>query len=94
MGTETMGRVLTEATIENLKDLWDAERGLLPPEKVRRVTVPDALVSRSTSRVASRGQSEDTRISEETVSDSGTPEGNANMASASSTVAAQWGAYG
>jgi len=44
MGTETMGRVLTEATIENLKDLWDAERGLLPPEKVRRIAVPDALV--------------------------------------------------
>jgi predicted aspartyl protease len=44
MGTETMGRVLTEATIENLKDLWDAERGLLPAEKVRRITVPDALV--------------------------------------------------
>jgi len=44
MGTETMGRVLTEATIENLKDLWDAERGLLPPEKVRRITVGDALV--------------------------------------------------
>ena len=44
MGTETMGRVVTEATIENLKDLWDAERGMLPPEKVRRITVPDALV--------------------------------------------------
>ena len=44
MGTEAMGRVLTEATIENLKDLWDAERGLLAPEKVRRITVPDALV--------------------------------------------------
>ena len=44
MGTETMGRVLTEATIENLKDLWDAERGLLPAEKVRRISVSDALV--------------------------------------------------
>jgi len=44
MGTEAMGHVLTEATIENLKDLWDAERGLLAPEKVRRITVPDALV--------------------------------------------------
>lgn len=44
MGTETMGRVLTEATIENLRDLWDAERGLLPPENVRRIIVPDALV--------------------------------------------------
>jgi len=44
MGSETTGRVLTGATIENLRDLWDAERGMLPPEKVRRVTVHDALV--------------------------------------------------
>jgi predicted aspartyl protease len=35
---------LTEATIENLQDLWDAKRGLLAPEKIRRVTVSDALV--------------------------------------------------
>jgi predicted aspartyl protease len=39
-----MGRVVTKATIENLKDLWDAERGLIPADRVRRVTVPDALV--------------------------------------------------
>lgn len=44
METETMGRVLTEAMIENLMDLWDAERGLMPPGKVRRITVNDALV--------------------------------------------------
>lgn len=44
MGTDTMGRVLTEATIENLIDLWDAERKLIPPQQVRRVTVDDALV--------------------------------------------------
>ena len=44
METDTMGRVLTEATVENLKDLWDAERGRLPHEEVRRITVPDALV--------------------------------------------------
>ncbi len=39
-----MGRVVTEATIENLKDLWAAERGLIPADQVRRVIVPDALV--------------------------------------------------
>lgn len=44
METETMGRVLTEATIENLRDLFDAERGLLPADQVRRVVVDDALV--------------------------------------------------
>ena len=40
----TMGRVLTEATIENLEDLWAAKRGLLPAEDVRRISVSDALV--------------------------------------------------
>lgn len=44
METETLGRVLTEATIENLEDLWAVKRGLLPPEQVRRITVADALV--------------------------------------------------
>ena len=44
METDTMGRVLTEATIENLEDLWAVKRGLLPPEQVRRIVVADALV--------------------------------------------------
>jgi len=44
METDNMGRVLTEATIENLKDLWDVERGLLPSEQARRTIVADALV--------------------------------------------------
>ena len=41
---ETMGRVLTEATIENLEDLWAAKRGLVSPEEVRRIVVADAHV--------------------------------------------------
>jgi predicted aspartyl protease len=44
METEAMGRVLTEATIENLDDLWDVRKGLKTPEEVRRVIVGDALV--------------------------------------------------
>lgn len=40
----TMGRVITEATIENLEDLWAAKRGLLPAEDVRRIIVSDAPV--------------------------------------------------
>jgi predicted aspartyl protease len=44
METETMGRALTEATIENYGDLWNAQQGLPPPDQVRRVTLPDALV--------------------------------------------------
>src|SRR4051794_1946424 len=44
METTIMGRVLTEATIENIEDLWAVKRGLLPPEQGRRITVADALV--------------------------------------------------
>src|SRR3982750_1494198 len=39
-----MGRVLTEATIENFEDLWAVKRGLLAADAVRRIIVPDALV--------------------------------------------------
>jgi predicted aspartyl protease len=39
-----MGRVLTEATIENLQDLWDSERGLISKDEIRRLDLTDALV--------------------------------------------------
>jgi predicted aspartyl protease len=41
---ETMGRVLTEARIENLKDLWDVERGMKPADQARKLEIKDALV--------------------------------------------------
>lgn len=44
MDASTMGRVLTEATVENLEDLWAVKRGLLAPEQARRILIPDALV--------------------------------------------------
>ena len=44
METETVGRVLTEAKIENLKDLWDVECGRMRAEDARAVEVTDALV--------------------------------------------------
>ena len=44
METETMGRVLTEATIENLSDLYLAHRAVLPADQIRRIVVADALV--------------------------------------------------
>src|SRR3954451_24751926 len=44
MEFDPMGRVLTEATVENLVDLWAAKRGLDPSDQIRRVTVSDALV--------------------------------------------------
>ena len=43
METETMGRVIAEVTIENLRDRWAVEQGTLSSEQVRRVTVSDAL---------------------------------------------------
>ncbi len=52
MGTETMGRILTEATIESLDDLYEVRKGRLPAESVRRVTVKDALVDTSTTMLS------------------------------------------
>jgi predicted aspartyl protease len=48
----TMGRVLTEATIENLEDLWAVKNGLKTAEQARRVTVPDALVDTAATLVS------------------------------------------
>ncbi len=42
-----MGRVVVEAIIENLEDLWAVRRGSLPAEQVRRVVIGDALVDSS-----------------------------------------------
>ena len=44
MESQTMGRVVTEATIENSGQLWQAKQGQLPPDQVRRLVVSDALV--------------------------------------------------
>jgi len=44
METAAMGRVLTEATLENYGDLWAVEQGLRASDQVRRITVGDALV--------------------------------------------------
>jgi predicted aspartyl protease len=44
MGTEMMGKVLVEATIENLGDLHELRTGTRSPEDVRRLQVRDALV--------------------------------------------------
>jgi predicted aspartyl protease len=44
METATMGKVLVTARIENLEDLFNAKKGLIPSDQVRRVEVTDALV--------------------------------------------------
>ena len=47
-----MGRVLVEAIVENLMDLWDADRGLIPPEQVRRIQLTEALVDTGATTLA------------------------------------------
>lgn len=49
---EAMGRVTTEARVENLKDLWDSERGMIPAEKVRRIDLSDARVDTGATTLA------------------------------------------
>ena len=39
-----MGRVIVEVIVENVEDVRKAQRGEIPPEKIRRITVP-ALVN-------------------------------------------------
>lgn len=51
METE-MGRVLAEAKIENLNDLWDAENGRIADEQVRTVNLMDALVDTGATTLA------------------------------------------
>src|SRR5471032_1876432 len=43
METETIGRVTTEARVENLKDLWAVECGMKPAAEARSINV-EALV--------------------------------------------------
>jgi len=44
METSVMGRVVVEATVESLEDLWDVRRGRKEPDEVRTIRIPDALI--------------------------------------------------
>jgi len=44
METATVGRVLVEARIENMQDLWGVANGQIPLEKARSIMIQDALV--------------------------------------------------
>ncbi len=44
METALMGKVVVTVKIENLEDLFDAEKGLISPDAVRSVETHDALV--------------------------------------------------
>lgn len=48
----TMGRVTTPATIENLRDLWEAETGLRVATDVRKLTVAEALIDTGASTLS------------------------------------------
>ena len=52
MGTETMGKVLVAARIENVYDLHEVGLGTRAPEAVRRVDVTDALVDTGASTLS------------------------------------------
>ena len=47
-----MGRVTTEVVISNLNDLYEAKRGRMTSEQVRRVIVKDALVDTGAATLA------------------------------------------
>jgi predicted aspartyl protease len=49
---EPVGRVVTPIRVENLKDLWDAERGSVRADQVRRIDVVDALVDTGSTLLA------------------------------------------
>lgn len=44
MEVSTVGKVVTTAKIENVEDLFAVKKGMLSPEQVRSVEVPDAVV--------------------------------------------------
>ena len=47
-----MGRVLTEIKLENLKDLWEVEKGMRNDSDARRTVVLDALVDTGASTLS------------------------------------------
>ena len=47
-----MGKVLVKARIENLNESYNAKKGLLKPEEVHAVEVPDAVVDRAASTLS------------------------------------------
>jgi clan AA aspartic protease len=49
---QDVGRVTVEITVENMGDLWETEKGRIPLDQVRRVTIPDALVDTGATTLA------------------------------------------
>jgi hypothetical protein len=61
-----MGPVTTEATIENLQDVFDMERGALPHDQVRRVELTvdadESLLSIPISLIRQLGLTKDQQV--------------------------------
>lgn len=52
MELKTMGKVVVPAKIENLKDLFNADEGIIPSDQIRSVEVLDALVDTGATMLA------------------------------------------
>lgn len=52
MESQTMGRVLVMAKLENMEDLFNVRKGLLQPEQVRSATIREALVETGASTLS------------------------------------------
>jgi predicted aspartyl protease len=52
MGNTDLGRVLTEATVYNLGDLMEVQRGKLAEKDVRKLVVKEALVDTGATTLA------------------------------------------
>src|SRR4051812_1134692 len=52
---DTVGQAIVEARIENLMDLWDARRSLIPADQARAIVVDDALVDTGATTVSIPG---------------------------------------
>src|SRR5436190_22068293 len=49
---KAMGRVTTEALVENLRDLWAVQEGRRAPEEIRILQISDALVDTGATTLA------------------------------------------
>lgn len=52
METDVMGRVLTDAKVENIGDLWNVDQGSLRADQVRSLEIKDALVDTGATTLA------------------------------------------
>lgn len=52
METATMGRVLVPALIENIVELYNSQNGLIGPEDVHRLEVPEAMADTGSTYLA------------------------------------------